>query len=241
MKRTLIALALVVAPVSVPAAAQQAVDINQTISGTRLDLSVTGEATRVPDLAIVTAGVVTRSANAATAIQDNADQMTRVIAALKHAGVADRDIQTSSINLNAEYRYPDNQPPQLTGYTATNQLTVKFHDIRSSGKILDALVAQGVNQISGPNLTLEHPEEALNEARAKAVAEGRARAELYARSLGMQVARVVSVSESGGYAAPPAPPPPPMPMMARAEAAYTKIVPGEQQLQVNLSMVFELR
>jgi uncharacterized protein YggE len=239
MKRTLIALALLAAPISVPAAAQQAADINQTISGTRLDLSVTGEATRVPDLAIVTAGVVTRSANATTAIQDNADRMNRVIEALKRAGIADRDIQTSSINLNAEYRYPDNQPPQLTGYTATNQLTVKFHDIRNSGKILDALVAQGVNQISGPNLTVEHPEQALDEARAKAVAEGRARAELYARSLGMQVVRVVSISESGGYAPPP--PAPPMPMMARAEAAYTKIVPGEQQLQVNLSMVFELR
>jgi hypothetical protein len=167
--------------------------------------------------------------------------MAQVISAVKRAGIADRDIQTSSINLNAEYRYPDNQPPQLTGYTATNQLTVKFHDIRSSGKILDALVAQGANQISGPNLTVEHPEQALNEARAKAIAEGRARADLYARSLGMQVARVVSISESGGFAAPPAPPPPPMPMMARAEAAYTKIVPGEQQLQVNLSMVFELR
>lgn len=239
MKRTLIALALLAAPISAPAAAQQAADINQTISGTRLDLSVTGEATRVPDLAIVTAGVVTRSAHAATAIQDNADRMNRVIEALKHAGIADRDIQTSSINLNAEYRYPDNQPPQLTGYTATNQLTVKFHDIRSSGKILDALVAQGVNQINGPNLTVEHPEQALDEARAKAVAEGRARAELYARSLGMQVVRVVSISESGGYAPPP--PAPPVPMMARAEAAYTKIVPGEQQLQVNLSMVFELR
>jgi hypothetical protein len=239
MKRILIALALLAAPLSAPAAAQQAADINQTISGTRLDLSVTGEATRVPDLAIVTAGVVTRSVNATTAIQDNADRMNRVIEALKHAGIADRDIQTSSINLNAEYRYPDNQPPQLTGYTATNQLTVKFHDIRSSGKILDALVAQGVNQISGPNLTVEHPEQALDEARAKAVAEGRARAELYARSLGMQVVRVVSISESGGYAPPP--PAPPVPMMARAEAAYTKIVPGEQQLQVNLSMVFELR
>jgi len=239
MKRTLLALALGVASVPVPAAAQQATNINQSITGTRLDLNVTGEVSRVPDLAIVNAGVVTRSPNAATAIQENAERMDKVIAALKRAGIADRDVQTSSINLNAEYRYPENQPPQLTGYTATNQLTVKFHDIRSSGKIIDALVAQGVNQISGPNLTVEHPEQALDEARAKAVAEGRARAELYGRSLGMQVVRVVSISESGGYAPPP--PAPPMPMMARAEAAYTKIVPGEQQLQVNLSMVFELR
>ena len=239
MKRILIALALGAAAISAPAAAQQAADINQSITGTRLDLAVTGQVTRVPDLAIVNAGVVTRSANAATAIQENANRMAQVVAALKRAGIADRDIQTSSINLNAEYRYPNNQPPQLTGYTASNQLTVKFRDIRSSGKILDALVAQGVNQINGPSLSIEHPEEALDEARTKAVADGRARAALYAHSLGMQVARVVSISESGGYAPPP--PSPPMPMMARAEVAETKIMPGEQQLQVTLSMVFELR
>jgi uncharacterized protein len=239
MKRILMALALGIIAVAAPAAGQQTADSNQSTAGTRLDLSVTGEVNRVPDLAIINAGVVTRSANAATAIQENAARMNQVIAALKHAGIAERDIQTSSINLNAEYRYPDNQPPQLTGYTATDQLTIRFLDIRSSGKILDALVTQGVNQISGPNLTLQRPDEALDEARSKAVIIGRARADLYARSLGMHVVRVVSVSENGGYAPPP--PAPPMPMMARAEAAKTPVEPGEQQIQVTLSMVFELR
>ena len=240
MKHGLIALAIGMIAVSNPAAAQQTADATKSILGTRLDLSVTGEVTRVPDLAIINAGVVTHSPNAATAIQENSARMVEVIAALKHAGIADRDVQTSSISLNAQYRYPENQPPQLTGYTATNQLTIRFHDIRNSGKILDALVAQGVNQINGPSLTLEHPEDALNEARVKAVAEGRARAALYARSLGMNVVRVVSVSESGGYAPPP-PPMPPVPVMARAEAARTQIEAGEQQLEVTLSMVFELR
>lgn len=239
MKLILIALALGAAAVAAPAEAQQTADINQSIAGTRLDLSVTGEVTRVPDLAIINAGVVTRSANAAAAIQENATRMEQVIAALKQAGIAERDIQTSSINLNAEYRYPPNQPSQLTGYTATNRLTIKFHDIRSSGKILDTLVAQGVNQITGPNLTLEHPEEALDEARTKAVTIGRTRADLYARTLGMHVVRVVSVSENGSYVPPP--PGPPVPVMRMAEAARTPIEPGEQQLQVTLSMVFELR
>ena len=87
-------------------------------------------------------------------------------------------------------------------------------------------------------MTIDKPEEALDEARTKALAVGRARADLYARALGMHVVRLLSVSESGSYAAPP-----PMPMMmeARAQAADTKIIPGEQKLQVTLGMMFELR
>src|SRR4028119_565759 len=87
--------------------------IVQTISGTRLDVSATGEVSRVPDVAIISAGVQTRSATATGAISENASRMERVRAALKAAGIADRDIQTANINLNPEYRYQENQPPQL--------------------------------------------------------------------------------------------------------------------------------
>jgi uncharacterized protein YggE len=224
-----------------PAEAQQA-SITQTIAGTRLDLTATGEVSRVPDIAIISAGVVSRSGTASAALQDAANRMDKVVAALKHAGVAERDIQTSNVNLNPEYRYPENQSPQLVGYTANNTLTIRFRDIRNSGKILDALVAVGANQINGPNLTVDKPEPALDEARANAVAIGRARAEAYARSLGLRVVRVVSITEGGGYAVPP-PPPPPMPMMmARGERdSSTAIAPGEQKLQVNLGMTFELQ
>jgi uncharacterized protein YggE len=182
---------------------------------------------------------VSRSATASGALQDTANRMSRVLAALKRAGVEDRDIQTSNVSLNPEYRYVENQPPQLVGYSASNNVTVRFRDIRNSGKILDALVGQGANQINGPSLTVDKPEAALDEARAKAIAIGRARAELYARSLGLRVVRVVSVNDSGGSY----PVPPPVPMYARAEMAQTKtsIEPGEQKLQVNLMMTFELQ
>jgi len=240
MKHAILA-ALAIGAAALPAAAvaQQTPSITQTIAGTRLDISATGEATRVPDLAIISAGVVTRSATASGAIQQAATRMARVRDALRQAGIADRDIQTSNISLNPEYTYVNNQPPKLNGYSATNQVSVRFRDIASSGAILDALVKEGANQISGPNLTIDKPEAALDEARTKAVAAGRARAELYARSLGMRIVRVVSVSESGGYA-----PPPPMPMYARAEAAQaadTKIDAGEQKLQVSVTMTFELQ
>lgn len=235
--------ALMLCAATFPAAAvqaQPAAAITQAIAGTRLDINATGEVTRVPDLAIISAGVVTRASKASAALQQAATRMDRVRAALKRAGVADRDIQTSNINLNPEYSYENNQAPRLTGYSATNQLSVRFRDIGNAGAILDALVAEGANQINGPTLTIDKPEAALDEARSRAVASGRARAELYARALGLRIVRVVSVSESGGNYAPP----PPMPvMMARAEGAQadTKIDPGEQKLQVNLAMTFELQ
>ncbi len=241
MRHVLLAAACL-AGVGLPAAAkaQQAPTITQTIAGTRLDINATGEVTRVPDLAVITAGVVTRSATAGGAIQQAATRMGRVRDALRQAGIADRDIQTSNISLEPQYTYANNQPPKLNGYAATNQLSIRFRDIENTGKILDALVAQGANQINGPNLTIDKPEAALDEARAKAVAAGRARADLYARSLGMRVVRLVSVNESGGsYAVPP-----PMPMYARAEAAQaadTKLDAGEQKLQINVAMTFELQ
>jgi uncharacterized protein YggE len=241
MRHVLLAAAcLAGAALPVAAEAQQAPTITQTIAGTRLDVNATGEVTRVPDLAIITSGVVTRSATASGAIQQAATRMARVREALRQAGIADRDIQTSNISLNPEYTYANNQPPKLNGYTATNQLSIRFRDIENTGKILDALVKEGANQINGPNLTIDKPEAALDEARAKAVAVGRARADLYARSLGMRVVRLVSVNESGGSY----PVPPPMPMYARAEAAQaadTKLDAGEQKLQINVAMTFELQ
>lgn len=238
MKR-LIVLLLAAAAMAAPVAAPAQTSIAQPIAGTRLDVSASGEVTRVPDVAVISTGVVTRAVSASAAIQQNATRMERVRAALKRAGIEDKDIQTSSINLNPEYTYQQNKSPVLNGYSASNQVSVRFRDIAKTGEILDALVAQGANQINGPNLTIDKPEQALDEARLKAIANGRARADLYARALGMRVVRLLSVSESGGYASPP-----PMPVYAMAERssdASTKIDPGEQKVSVSVAMSFELQ
>jgi len=239
LKHWKIALAgvLMAAPAALPAQA-----IVAGISGTRLDISATGEVTRVPDLAIISAGVQTLQPTATGAIEENAARMERVRAALKRAGIEDKDIQTSSINLNPDYRYVENQPPKLTGYRASNTVNVKFRDLKRTGAILDALVREGANQINGPSLTIDKPETAYDEARVKAIANGRARAELYARALGMQVVRLLSVSEGGAIQAPP-----PMPyaadaiMVTGARVAKTEIDPGTQNLATTVSMSFELR
>jgi uncharacterized protein YggE len=211
----------------------------QTITGTVLEVNAEGQSKRTPDLATVSAGVVTQAADAASAMRENAARMERVIAALKRAGILDRDIQTANVSLQPQYRYAQNQPPVITGYQAQNTVSVRFRELDRAGAVLDALVATGANQINGPELGLDNPAAAMDEARLDAMTKARARAELYARAAGLRVKRILTISESGGFV-----PPRPMPVMMRAEAmadgAATKIMAGEQALTLNLSVRFEL-
>jgi uncharacterized protein len=206
------------------------------VAGTLLEISAEGQVSRVPDIAIVGAGVVTQAGKAGAALSANASRMTATIAALKAAGVAERDIQTQSINLQPQYRYGDNQPPVLTGYQASNRVSVKLRDLARAGAVIDALVSAGANQIDGPDLMVDKPEAALDEARAKALATARARAELYAKGAGLTVRRIVRIAESENYR----PVARPMAMAMRAEKADTPVAAGEQQLSLSLSVTFEL-
>ena len=208
--------------------------------GTLLSVSAHAEATRVPDVATVSAGVVTQAADANAAMRDNAARMDAVMKAIRAAGIAERDIQTSGINLNPQYRYIENQPPAITGYQASNTVSLKVRDIGKLGGVLDALVASGANQVNGPAFEVDKPEIAYDEARRAALAKAQARATMYADALGVRVRRIVSIDEGGGFQ-----PPVPMPMMAMGRAeksvAYdTAVSPGETTLGANLNVVFEL-
>lgn len=233
------ALALILCAVSAPVAAQVTAAPAVIVDGTILDVSATGRTTRVPDLATIRAGVVTTAPTAAAALAANAARMNRVLAALKTAGLDARDVQTASISLQPQYRYVQNQAPALTGYQASNSVAVRFRDIARSGTILDTLVQQGANQIDGPNLSIDKPEAAMDEARVDAITKARARAELYARAAGLRVDRIVSIGEGGEYA----PAPPPMPMMVRTQAVETdsKIAAGEQDVAVSVGVRFLLK
>ncbi|MDB5677648.1 SIMPL domain-containing protein [Sphingomonas bacterium] len=220
-----------------PATAQAAPAI--VLDGTILDVSATGKTTRVPDIATIRAGVVTQSATAAQALADNARRMAGVLAALKTAGVQPRDIATSNVSLQPQYRYENDKPPVITGYQASNTVSVRFRDVAKSGAILDALVAQGANQIDGPNLSLDQPDAAFDEARVDAVKRARARAELYAKAAGLNVVRILTISEGGDVAGSPMP----IAYMARdkLQAVPTSISPGETDVTVTVSVRFLLK
>lgn len=205
---------------------------------TLLSVSAQADATRTPDVATLSTGVVTQAADANAALRANAVQMEKVIATIKASGVADRDVQTSGIGVSPQYKYTDDQPPAITGYQASNTVNVKIRDITKVGKVLDALVAGGANQVNGPSFEIDEPEAVYDEARRAALEKAQSRATMYAKSLGMQVRRIVSISEGGGFVRPQ-----PMMMMttgSRAKAADTSVSPGETSLSANLDVVFEL-
>jgi uncharacterized protein YggE len=241
MRATAIGLALAVTAAAPAALAQAAPPAADTMfRATTLNLSAYGETKVAPDMATITLGVMTEGKTAAEAMQANATRMNAVVASLRKAGIPDKDIQTSNLNLNPQYRYQENQPPVLVGYQASNNVTVTVNDLKRLGPAVDATVNAGANQVHGISFGLSDPTAAENAAREAAVKALAAKADLYAKATGYRISRLVSLSEGGGYA-----PQPPMPMVAYAAKremadAGTSISAGEMKVRVDISGLYEL-
>ncbi len=226
----------VAAPVALAQAAPPAAD--SMFRATTLNLSAYGETRIAPDMATINLGVNTEAPTASAAMAANATQMNKIFAALRRAGIADKDIQTSGLNLNAQYDYVENNPPKLRGYQASNTVTVTVHDLTRLGSAVDATVSAGANQVNGISFGLNDPTAAENAAREEAVKALSAKANLYARATGYRVGRLVTLSEGGGYT-----PPSPMPVMAMArfdKAESTPVAGGELKVRVDVTGLYEL-
>ncbi|MDX2235246.1 MAG: SIMPL domain-containing protein [Hyphomonadaceae bacterium] len=240
MNTALPALAAMAALAAAPVAAAQDAGRGghaMMLEGTALTVSAEARASARPDIATITTGVVTEAPTAEAALAANAQRMAAVIAAIKRAGVAERDIQTSQLSVQPQMVYGENVPPRVTGYQATNTVSVKVRAMANVGKTVDAVVGQGSNQLNGVAFDIDNPEPALDLARADAFKRARARADIYAAAAGMKVHRIVSIAEGGSVQ-----PPMPVPMMAMARAAAdTPVAPGEVTLTANVTVMFELR
>lgn len=197
----------------------------------------TGEVAAVPDIARVTIGVVERADSAADAMRANTAQMNRLIAVLDTVGIGPRDRQTASLQINAEYSYPNSGGrSQLEGYTARNTLIIRVKDLATIGDVLDALVEAGANQLDGIAFDVSEPGSLLDEARAAAVADARRKADLLATSAGVTLGPVQSIAEIGYQ-------PMPTPMMRSEVMAAAEAIPveaGEQTLQVRVTTVWTI-
>lgn len=170
----------------------------------RRTLNVTGEGTAraVPDLVWLSLGVDTQAAQAEAALRANADAMTKVIAALKSDGVADNDVQTSSLSIAPLYPDDPKKPRAVVGYRVGNMLTVRIRDLKRSGSIIDQVVALGSNDIAGVRFDVDDPTAVENEARAAAIRDAIAKATLYAASAGVELGPIVKIADgaTGNFA-----------------------------------------
>jgi uncharacterized protein YggE len=171
----------------------------------------------------------------------NRTRMNAVVAAVRGQGVEERDIQTSGLNLNPQYVHREGAAPRITGYQASNQVTLNVRDLARLGPVVDAVVRSGANQINGISFGLQNTDAASDEARRTAIRNLQRKAELYAQTTGYRIVRLVTLSESGGYQ-----PRPPMPMFRGREMAMaasadsTNIQPGEVEVRVDVTAVYEL-
>lgn len=166
-------------------------------------ITVTGssQAEVAPDRATITAGVETQDETAAGALAANSKAMAEVFKALAAAGVAERDMQTSQLALNPVYepfREGAEAPQKVVAYQASNMVTVTVRDVAGVGAMVDALAGAGANRLYGIGFDVTNPRPALDAARKEAVADARARAELFAGAAGVKLGPVVTISEQTG-------------------------------------------
>lgn len=233
---------LVPAAAGAPAFAQQDQHaMHHGMQEGRLTLNATGSVRMAPDMATVSAGVVTEAETAAEALSANSRAMNQVFAALRRAGIAEEDIQTSSLQISPVWSggYSSNgreSERRITGYQATNTVTARVSELDNLGQTVDALVSSGANQLQGVNFGLEDRDAAMTEARRRAVRELGDLRSLYADALGVEIGRLVEFSEGSNYS-------PPQPMMfARSEAmdSSTPIAGGQIEVSVTVTGVYAI-
>jgi uncharacterized protein YggE len=186
------------------AAAAQSVPIALAPGEVLLQVDAQGEHRARPDVMTVTAGVITTGKTAREALAANSELANRLIDAVRRAGVEPRDVRTAELSVDPQFSEGDrsgndNRVPRILGYTASNRLELRLRDLGKASDIVDALFAAGANSVRGPVFSLADPKPAQREARRSAVATAREEADTYADALGMRVARVLRVSERGGF------------------------------------------
>jgi uncharacterized protein YggE len=233
--RTIAGAALAVAILALlearPAMAADADKAERTVS-----VSATGSVIAEPDVAYISAGVVTEAETAKAAIARNSAIMAKVIDGLKDAGIAAKDLQTTQIDVQPRYtQAKEGRPATISGYRVSNQVRVTVRDAKRTGEILDRAISLGANQIGQISFDVADSERLKDAARTRAMDNARRRAELYAKAAAAQLGPVLRIAEgsvlldlTGGAA-------------VRYAGHGVQIEPGTRRLEVQVSVVYALR
>ena len=216
----------------------QAANVEIVAQNPVIELSVSEQVDSAPDTATFSTGVETKAPTATEALRENSVQARAVINRLKSLGIAEKDIQTTGINLRADYDYDqDSRQNRFVGYVVSNQVSAKVRDISKLGGILDAVVSSGATNLNGPSFSIDDDSKVKDVARERALASAKARAMNYARAEGYSGVRVLSISEGMFHQSE-------APMMrmesVQAASAPPPVAPGQVGTVVSLNITYEM-
>ena len=230
-----------------PLASAQSADGDERSAAERPTIVVTGmgDVQAAPNVAEINVGVVTEAASASQALSANNRAMEQLFGVLQQQGIAEKDRQTTNFNVSPQYRHDDGRrplpadapgEPQIVGYQVSNSVHIKVRKIAELGKVLDAVVGAGSNQIHGIQFSIDQQNALKDDARKKAMAQAWRKAELLARAAGAQVGPVVKIEEYERSD------PGPQPRMMMMEAAGSvPIAAGEQTVEAHVRVTYQLK
>lgn len=196
-----------------------------------------GKLNAAPDVATVVLGVETQNASASGAAAENAILMNETISALRAAGIADREMQTSSYSLTTA---PEEEPksagaaPKAPTFIASNLVTVKLNDTGKVGLVLDAAVSAGSNSIQSVSFDIRYPQPEKDGALTLAIEDARRKAEVAAKAAGVKLGKILEISEGYGYVSAAAP------KNLDFSRAATPIQPGEMEVTASVTVTYEV-
>ncbi len=214
-----------------------------------ISVSGYGEAFGAADIATFSFSVVSEKSTVAAAQTDATAKINAITNYLKDAGVADKDIQTTDYSVYPQYEYQQivcvsypcpGGKQVLKGYQVRQTTTIKVRDLTKAGDLLTGVGGKGATEVSGLNFTFDDPNKLQNDARGKAIADAKQKADALASQLGVTLVRVVSFNENGGGY--------PVPMMAygmggvaSSKSAAPEISVGQNKVSSNVSITYEIR
>lgn len=204
-----------------------------------ITISGEGKIFATPDIGLITLGVVSQASTVAPAQKDNTDKMNKIIKAMKNLGTEEKDLKTTSYNIYPRYNY-ERGTQTIIGYEVNQPLEIKIRNLDKVGDILGKAAELGANQVGSLTFTFDDPEKLNQDARAKAIANAKEKADALANILGVKLVRIINFTESSYI--------PPIPYSAERTlgmggggASTPDIQTGQNQVTSNVTIVYEIQ
>ncbi|HEY4474344.1 MAG TPA: SIMPL domain-containing protein [Candidatus Paceibacterota bacterium] len=216
--------------------------LNTATTTNTVSFSGEGKVVAKPDIAKISLSIVTDALTSKTAQDENSKKSKTVTDYLKKQNIDDKDIKTTGYNIYPQYKYPQyGGQPTITGYQVNQSMEIRIRDLDKVSNILDGIVASGTNQVSQLSFEIDNPDALKSEARAKAIADAKSKANELKSQVGISLGKIINFSENtSGY---------PVPIYMKAEldgrggmgGGGPSVPAGENEITVSVTITYQIK